>query len=206
MEQEIVNMPPKVIAILEGCCKLHEEGKNFGELKVADIAASAGIGKGTVYEYFSSKEEIIMKALVYEHCKQIMELQTIIEKENGFENKLDVALEWIGHDARKAFLAMQESKMDDTLNTQKMSFCHELMGEGFFERLDKMANHILSTGVKEGIIRAPKDKLERDMILTSIAVAFMSYISHAKLYKDNTYEEAKTISKQILLSYLKREN
>ena len=33
--------------------------RGFASTRVADIAERAGIGKGTVYEYFSSKEELL---------------------------------------------------------------------------------------------------------------------------------------------------
>jgi TetR/AcrR family fatty acid metabolism transcriptional regulator len=39
--------------------------ESFLSLKISDIAKEAGIGKGTVYEYFSSKEEIIERYLDY---------------------------------------------------------------------------------------------------------------------------------------------
>lgn len=40
-----------------------ERGAAAGNLKVAEIAQAAGIGKGTVYEYFSSKDEILREAV-----------------------------------------------------------------------------------------------------------------------------------------------
>ena len=42
--------------------ELVNEGQDLTKLKVGDITAKAGIGKGTAYEYFSSKEEIVEKA------------------------------------------------------------------------------------------------------------------------------------------------
>ena len=39
--------------------------KDFSMITVADIAKKAGIGKGTIYEYFSSKEQIFCEAMVF---------------------------------------------------------------------------------------------------------------------------------------------
>ena len=36
----------------------------YEKTKIIDVAKTAGIGKGTVYEYFSSKEELIARAVV----------------------------------------------------------------------------------------------------------------------------------------------
>jgi len=55
----------KQILIFDGVMTLLREGRPVHELKVADITESAGIGKSTAYEYFTSKEEIIREALAY---------------------------------------------------------------------------------------------------------------------------------------------
>ena len=52
-------------AIFKGIMDLLNQGHRIHELKVSDIAAAAGIGKGTVYEYFSTKEEILRQAVSY---------------------------------------------------------------------------------------------------------------------------------------------
>lgn len=36
--------------------------KSFHQVKVEEIASQAGVGKGTVYEYFSSKEDLLQEA------------------------------------------------------------------------------------------------------------------------------------------------
>ena len=56
---------PKEIAAFEGLLQLAQQGRNFSSIKVQDIASAAGIGKGTLYEYFSSKNEILSGAIVY---------------------------------------------------------------------------------------------------------------------------------------------
>lgn len=48
--------------IIEAAIKVCAE-QGFERAKVRDIARTAGIGKGTVYEYFASKEELFTEAL-----------------------------------------------------------------------------------------------------------------------------------------------
>ena len=50
---------PKVLALYEAVLKLLDEGADINTLKVSDMTERAGIGKGTAYDYFKSKEEII---------------------------------------------------------------------------------------------------------------------------------------------------
>ncbi len=46
-------------AIYSGIIALIKRGVNPYSIKVSDIALEANIGKGTIYDYFSSKEEAI---------------------------------------------------------------------------------------------------------------------------------------------------
>ena len=59
-------VPPKVIAMYRAVSTLLRENKDISEMSVSMITGQAGIGKGTAYEYFDSKEEIIVCALLYE--------------------------------------------------------------------------------------------------------------------------------------------
>ena len=44
--------------LVEAACAVFVE-KGYASTRVAEIAERAGVGKGTVYEYFSSKEELL---------------------------------------------------------------------------------------------------------------------------------------------------
>ena len=52
-------------AIYQAALRLIAQGTVPAAMKVQDIAQEAGIGKGTVYEYFSSKEEILRGMALY---------------------------------------------------------------------------------------------------------------------------------------------
>ena len=67
---------PKERAIYQAVLELFEEGADINNLTVAKITGRAGIGKGTAYEYFSGKEEMIAKAFFYNgelFCRQLYE-------------------------------------------------------------------------------------------------------------------------------------
>ena len=64
-EQKLIHNPPqKVLALYQAVIEFINEGCDINTLKVADITGRAGIGKGTAYEYFSSKEEIISSEIL----------------------------------------------------------------------------------------------------------------------------------------------
>jgi AcrR family transcriptional regulator len=51
------NLNPKKRRIVEAAVRVFAQ-KGYACATVADIAATAGIGKGTIYEYFASKEDL----------------------------------------------------------------------------------------------------------------------------------------------------
>ena len=57
MAPKIVNKEAKKMEIIHAAIKIFSE-KGMVKAKIDDIANEAGIGKGTIYEYFRSKEEI----------------------------------------------------------------------------------------------------------------------------------------------------
>ena len=59
------NLAPKAEALYQAIMALFAEGADKNTLTVAEIARKAGIGKGTVYEYFDNKEEMIAGAIYY---------------------------------------------------------------------------------------------------------------------------------------------
>ena len=75
-------------SIFKGIMDLLNQGYGIHELKVSDIAVAAGIGKGTVYEYFSTKEEIIRQALSYYVYKEYETFTASISNEHKFEDMI----------------------------------------------------------------------------------------------------------------------
>ena len=65
-----------------------QEDYDINSIKVSDITSRAGIGKGTAYEYFSSKEEIIVKALLFDTYSHLKRIECILKEDKSYKNKL----------------------------------------------------------------------------------------------------------------------
>ena len=62
--------------------------KGFHNTKVEDIALSAGVGKGTLYEYFENKQDVFDEACI-EYVDVIIEsIKYISNMDDTFKNKL----------------------------------------------------------------------------------------------------------------------
>ena len=98
---KIPEYPEKVVLMNEAVNSLLAEGRNINTMSVSEITNRAGIGKGTAYEYFSSKEEIIASSLEANLATQIHDL---VEREagiNSFREMLEVIVEWMTDNFKK---------------------------------------------------------------------------------------------------------
>lgn len=80
----------KEIAVYHGVLKLIREGAAIPALKAADIAKAAGIGKGTLYNYFESKEEILARTVLYTLENQLQSSFDEVKQADGFQKKCEV--------------------------------------------------------------------------------------------------------------------
>ena len=143
----------KDIQFYHAVFKLAENGRELSSLKVQEIADEADMGKGTLYEYFSSKEEIIQKTLFYFMNQQFEGFKKILEKEEAFEVIL-----------RKGLMAIAQGSQNTSAfqillsNTGKIS--HEVFLEKgkkslgcilpiFIEMLEKVVDLAIEHGVAD---------------------------------------------------------
>ncbi len=78
----------KELIIFGGVFRLAQQGVNLADITARQIAEAAGIGKATIYDYFSSKEEILVHALVYVMEKQIAATGSRLETIDSFRDKM----------------------------------------------------------------------------------------------------------------------
>jgi len=62
--------------------------KGFHQAKIADIAAVAGVGKGTVYEYFPSKKDLFQQLLLHIFTTYLAYLEKLSREELKLESFL----------------------------------------------------------------------------------------------------------------------
>lgn len=115
---------PKAIAVYEAVLRLMKNKRDITAMTVSAIAREAGIGKGTTYGYFSSKEEIIAKSLIY-----------------GYRKLIDTALEQMNR------CETLKEKLDSLRNladcSEDINFCMEIVEE-MSKKWDKMQDYIVS--------------------------------------------------------------
>lgn len=86
-------MKTKEQAVYEAVGYLVMNGADIHSLTISEIADKAGIGKGTVYEYVSSKEELVTKGMAYCFGSRVHHALNEVRNASGFRSKMGVVLD-----------------------------------------------------------------------------------------------------------------
>ena len=103
-------LKPKVRALYEAVLELLNENVDISTMKVSDITSRAGIGKGTAYDYFKSKEEIIACAVMYDARRQGMETREKLRELPDFQARIRYCFHWVEECVRKAVVLHPPSR------------------------------------------------------------------------------------------------
>ena len=93
--EDIHHVPPKVNQMYEAVMQLLEEGADVADIRVSTITERAGIGKGTAYEYFDTKEEIVACAIVYHIQRLFSWLEEKLEAQRDFRAQVTFLLDTV---------------------------------------------------------------------------------------------------------------
>ncbi len=85
-------LPPKALAVFKAVVELFTEGADLNTLTVSEITTRAGIGKGTVYDYFANKEEMLAGALYHEMDVVCWELYESLQARKDLYERIEQIL------------------------------------------------------------------------------------------------------------------
>ena len=85
--------------------------KGFHYAKIEEIASDAGVGKGTVYEYFKSKQDLFQEMIKYINSLYLEKILTKLEEKDTFKEKVQCLL------ATQLKFALEHKEMAQILMT-----------------------------------------------------------------------------------------
>jgi len=144
----IVNKEEKrrAIALASKSLLLEHGIKN---ITISKIAECAGVGKGTIYEYFSNKEDIVFEIIsvfIAEHEKQIYEL---INEDISTKEKIKTSLSLLYDDVyyeKQLSLYREFLAISLTSNVEEMIAFSRTCRERFLTRLDRIIDEAIAKG------------------------------------------------------------
>lgn len=180
MEAEINE---KVLAMYRAVWNLMDEGRDIYKLKVSDITERAGIGKGTAYEYFRSKEEILERAVRYDAEFQYQELSEKLEKQATLRDSMECVFSWLENNMGRRRFVMQFIKLSAEMQDKEGGgdFCsmEQHMNHGF-EAFRHLIGIMVEKGRLEGSISREIPEEHAQLTLLSQFMAFYVYLAVEK--------------------------
>ncbi len=140
------------------------QANGYHDTKIIDIAEKAGIGKGTVYEYFDSKESILFQLFQIKILDRYENLSDIISSCTDCENKIKQYIDFELKNLEN-FVFSQNLLMD------LMKRSYFLQNTAFMESIHKLVNkkfsfvyRIIEEGIEKG------EFAQVDSLLATISV------------------------------------
>lgn len=149
--------------ILEAAAELFST-KHYHEVMMDDVAKLISVAKGTVYNYFTSKEELYFTIMQTRMENLLFLLKQKIESQNSSIDSLRafvIHLYMFMMKYRKFFLIYQR----ETLNKQN-SFCEDMIT--LEKQMKQMITQIISSGEEEGVFRKVDEEFAISLIFGSI--------------------------------------
>ena len=167
-------MKPKKEAILRTVLDMMTSKTGQKNLTLSNIAKDMGIGKSTIYEYFTTKEEIIKEAMFLMIAENI---DYILLNNNPQEKGFKEA--FYTHLRRSLEIAKKNQMTDDLMHnvewikvstTHKKEIMERLMG--FYEKSKAHMSNIFRIGVEQGILNE-NDLKESSIAIESLLLGFV---------------------------------
>ena len=179
-------LKPKVRALYEAVPELLNENADISTMKVSDITSRAGIGKGTAYDYFKSKEEIIACAVMYDARRQGMETREKLRELPSFEARIRSCFSWVEKCVRERtafgkllFLTSHPGGVPDEVLV-KMKQIHEENKSGCEMEPIEILRGLCQEGKTEGYIREEISSEDAAYILLGNLCSLFMYMGQEK--------------------------
>lgn len=178
---------PKKEAMFVAVGELLQEGININDLTVSAITKKAGIGKGTAYEYFSTKEDLLSDAILYIRGKAIGALFEQIFERKTLKQRTEYILQVVEQEIRKK---------NGCINFYSLLSGNVAVSEVIREKLKKcakennpsvMLEQLVKRGMDEGLVR--NDVPAKLLGYQSLA-RIMSYVTYLNMEPDAPAEES----------------
>ena len=195
-------IPSKVLQLYRGVIELILEGVDIRTLKVSDITQKAGIGKGTAYDYFDTREEIIVSAILHVMTCIQEEVEAELAKRESFFDQMEYLLEVLEEKMaeRECFLHFIHLLTDTSICGLKLQERMKETGQDNYS-LVTMLVRLIREGMERGELRTdlPIDYL--CYAVSSQIVCFMASVSFPEIGQITAGELKPYILKQMRESY-----
>ena len=152
---KIVDKEAKKMEILHAAMQIFAK-KGVMNTKMIDIATTAGVGKGTIYEYFRSKEEIFEQAFQFVFDSTEIKIQEALNTTDDPERQLqllvDISLSHFFHDGGE-FAGIMMDFWAEGIRRKDEKLLSIVDLKQIYKSYRNIIAGILENGINKGIFR-----------------------------------------------------
>ena len=179
---KIVDKEAKKMDILHAAMHVFAK-KGVVNAKMIDIATAAAVGKGTIYEYFRSKEDIFINAFIYYYKM----MQSMVEEALAKEDQPLKQLEVIFTVSLEAFMhfggEFADIMMDfwaEGIRNKDQDFLDAINLKGVYSDYRKLIQQILESGIEKGIFKPIDTKSTASVMIGAFDGIMLQWIMDRK--------------------------
>jgi len=170
--------------------------------KIKDIADEAGVGKGTIYEYFSSKQELFLELSKHFYEQYVMNqkkaLDSVTDPEDQLRTLVASTFEQAATWAELIYLFVDMwSEMDRGSEQDNL----RQMIDGIFKQMVKMISEYIREGQRRGVFKSFDPDLVSHIIIGALDGLVFQLLVNKNMYDLNAMSD--TLS-NLLIDGLKK--
>lgn len=206
MNQKEKLFSEKELAMFHAVIELIEENIDVNSMKVSDITNRAGIGKGTAYEYFSSKEEMVTKAIIWAAGQETEKIMEMLSEKSTVEEQILAVMDFIMTEMSSRKCNMQLLKIQSRSCEIKETLQRKFEKSELIQKsMERVIDAIVEQGKKENKIASGMKKTYSYMVLMSGFISYFIYMNQNDRHAEVSPEEMKRFLCRMMLRNLESE-
>lgn len=146
------------------------ENKNMQSISVSEIAQTAGIGKGSIYYYFPSKEAIL-EALIMRNYEKPLETAKNLAKQTNISPFTRMAMIFQAcRTSSSEFLRHGQDASVSAISTQEKSYLHQKYLSHLISELKPTLTVIITQGIETGEIHFDYPSALAEIVLIILSI------------------------------------
>lgn len=161
--------------ILNSMQKLMQK-KDTQSISVSEIAKEAGIGKGSIYYYFKSKEDIVDAVIERSYSNAIQKAKELVQNPAlDAQTKMEI----IFRTCRDSSLELSRQEAGSYMELQQSALLHQQYIYIMIRNLRPILANIIRQGNQEGTITCNSPDEVAEIVLIILTIKFDRYLSNS---------------------------
>ncbi len=160
--------------ILDSMQKLMQN-KDTQSISVSEIAKEAGIGKGSIYYYFKSKEDIVDAVIERSYSDAIQKAKELVQ---NLELDAQTKMEIIFRTCRDSSMELSRQEAGSYMELQQSALLHQRYIYIMIRNLRPILADIIRQGNQEGTIACDSPEETAEIVLIILTIKFDRYLSN----------------------------